>query len=240
MTDAWTGSDASPSLALLKTQRSHVIFVLSHPTSGQETTFRVWYEGVYRQALRAVPGVLKTQHYERHEVDITRGQHVKLPFQYLGMYEIAVDGAESAGAVIEHITALHRAESAAQAPATWVYYPVSECVGRAPAAKPSLLTLAFANAVPGHEAEFREWYATRHIRHALNIPALVSGQCYERTQFQSPGAMPADFSTIAVYAQEGTPESIIASFDALPPGTFAFPTLDLRPSRFAEAVYRPL
>jgi hypothetical protein len=72
----------------------------------------------------------------------------------------------------------------------------------------------------------------------LNIPALVSGQCLERTQFQSPGALAADYSMIAVYEQEGTAEEMMRSFGALPPGTLGFPAMDL--TRFAEWVYRPL
>jgi hypothetical protein len=96
----------------------------------------------------------------------------------------------------------------------------------------------FANAVPGQEAEFSEWYATRHIRHALNLPALVSGQCLQRALFQSPGALAADYATIAVYEQEGSAEQLMKSFSSVPPGTLDFPAMDL--TRFAEWVYRPL
>jgi hypothetical protein len=46
------------------------------------------------------------------------------------------------------------------------------------------------------------------------------------------------FSTIAVYEQVGSPESMIESFATIPKGTLDFPTLDT--SRFAESVYRPL
>jgi hypothetical protein len=98
--------------------------------------------------------------------------------------------------------------------------------------------MAFTNAVDGQENEFREWYVTRHIRDALHVPVLVSGQCFERTQFQRPGALEASFSIIAVYEQEGTPEAIIESIAALPPGTLDFPAL--HPKHFAEWVYRPL
>ncbi len=98
--------------------------------------------------------------------------------------------------------------------------------------------MAFANATPGHEFEFREWYATRHIRHALNIPALVSGQCFQRTEFQQPGALEAGFSLIAKYEQEGTAEAMLASMNSLPDSLFEFPMLDL--TRFAESVYRPI
>ena len=225
-------------LALIEKQRSHVVFVLSSAEIGQEPAFLNWYQGVYRKAVSDMRGVLSVQHYEQHEVDITAGQYAPLPFKYLGFYEISVDGALAAEGMIERITLLHREQAAAAAPATWLYYPASERVGRSPKRQPLTLTLAFANGVPGQEAEFREWYATRHIRHALNIPALVSGQTFERTIFQEPGALEAKFATIAVYEQVGTPESILESFATVPEETFRFPAMDM--SRFAEWVYRPL
>jgi hypothetical protein len=225
-------------LKLLRKQRSHVLLVLSNPKVGSERTFRSWYLGSYQQQILALAAVLSGQLYEPHELDVSRGKYPGLPFLYLGLYDLSVDGAQAALEVIERIRELHGREKSAAAPATWLYYPVSERVGRAPAMRPSLLTLAFANAVPGEEAEFREWYATRHIRHALNIPALVSGQCLERTQFQSPGALAADYSMIAVYEQEDTAEEMMKSFNSLPPGILDFPAMDL--TRFAEWVYRPL
>jgi len=226
------------SLELLEEQRSHVLVVLSSAKAGSDPTFRSWYLGPFQEEMLALTPVLSGQQYETHEVDVSRGRYPGLPFRYLSLYDLSVDGAQAALEVIERIRELHGREKSAAASATWLYYPVSERVGRAPAARPSLLTLAFANAVPGEEAEFREWYATRHIRHALNIPVLVSGQCLARTQFQSPGALAADYSMIAVYEQEGTAEEMMRSFNSLPPGTLDFPAMDL--TRFAEWVYRPL
>jgi hypothetical protein len=225
-------------LELLQEQRSHVLVVLSNPKAGSDPIFRSWYLGPYQQQMLAFTPVLGGQQYEQHELDVSRGRYPGLPFLYMGLYDLSVDGAQAALEVIERIRELHGREKSAAAPATWLYYPASERVGRAPAARPSLLTLAFANAAPGQEAAFREWYATRHIRHALNIPALVSGQCLERTQFQSPGALAADYSMIAVYEQEGTAEEMMRGFNSLPPGTLDFPAMDL--TRFAEWVYRPL
>jgi hypothetical protein len=225
-------------LELLKEQRSHVLLVLSNPKMGSERIFRSWYLGSYQQETLALSAVLSGQPYEPHELNVSRGKYPGLPFPYLGLYDLSVDGAQAALGVIERIRESHGRETSAAAPAMWLYYPVSERVGRSPAARPSLLTLAFANAIPGQEAEFREWYSTRHIRHALNIPALVSGQCFERTQFQSPGALAADYSMIAIYEQEGTPEEMMRSLSSMPPGTLDFPAMDL--TRFAEWVYRPL
>ena len=227
-----------PSLTLLKSQRSHVLFVLSNPKPGQEPTFLSWYRGAYRSAVLAAPGVLSAQHYEQHEIDITNGRCPRLPYRYLGLYELSIDGARAATVVIEKLDELHAAQSPAEPPATWLYYPANEKAGQSPNSIPSLLTIAFANGIPGRESEFREWYATRHVRHALNIPALVSGQCFERTQFQRPGSLEAQFSTIAVYEQIGTPEEMLESFASIPVSVFDFPALDV--TRFAEAIYRPV
>ena len=226
------------SLPLLKRQRSHVLLVLSRPRVGRTAEFLEWFQGAYRFAVLACDSVLGGQQYEQHEIDITEGRYSRLPFKYLGLYEISVDGVQAASALIEQVAALHRAQDAAEAPATWLYYPACEKVGAPPPVHPSMLTIAFANPVPGKEAEFREWYATRHIRHALHIPALVSGQYFERAAFQRPGALEARFQAIAIYEQAGTPEDILASFESIPLSTFDFPMLDA--TRFAESVYRPV
>ena len=225
-------------LELLKTQRSHNLFVLSNANSGQEKTFLSWYRGDCLNAILGDERVLGVQHYEQHEVDITRGAYKPIPYHYFSIIELSLDGAEEAEELINTIRALHQDERSTQDPVTWLYYPVSEQVGRPVKNKPSMLTLAFANAVPGTELEFRAWYATRHIRHALNVTPLVAGQCFELTQYQSTGPMGAIYNTIAVYEQDGTPEDIIESFATIKKGTLAFPSLDV--SRFAEWVYRPI
>src|SRR5579862_923782 len=164
---------------MLRGQRSHVLLVLSSPRIGSEELFRSWYLGPYCEAVLELPGVLRGQPYEPHEVDVSNGRYPGLWCRYLSLYELSIDGAQAAAHIIRRIAGLHGAEKTATPPATWLYYPASERVGRSPGNHPSLLTIAFANAVPGREAEFREWYATRHIRHALAIPQLVSGQCFE-------------------------------------------------------------
>lgn len=230
-------SEQSPA-AILNRQRSHSLFVLSNPKPGQEPRFLQWYQAGYRQAASSIPGVLSVNLYVQDEIDITHGQWPPPPFRYLGIVELAVDGAEAAEPAIQKITSLHEEQAAAEAPATWLYYPVSEKVGRAPTAMLSLLTIAFANGLSGQESEFREWYATRHIRHALIIPELVSGQCFERTHFQRPGALEAKYMTIAVYEQEGSARALMKSLAVVPAGALPFPMLDT--SRFGESVYRPL
>lgn len=222
----------------LHAQRSHILLVLSSPRPGAAERFRSWYLGSYREAAAQLPEVLSAQQYEPHEVDVSNGRYPGLPFRYLALYELSLDGAEAGSHTIGHVTALHGAENSAAAPASWLYFPASERVGRSPGTLPSLLTIAFANPIAGREQEFREWYATRHIRHALRIPQLVSGQCFERALFQEPGAAEPCYSTIALYEQEGAAEDMLASIAALPAAALHFPAMDL--SRFAEWVYRPL
>jgi hypothetical protein len=233
-----TSTNRTRPLQLLKAQRSHLLLLLSNPNTGTEGAFRSWYVGPCQQRILGLPGVLGGGSYEPDEVDVSGGKYPGLPFSYLGLYDLSVDGAQAALGVIESIREWHRLEPSAAPAAMWLYYPVGERVGRPAVVRPSLLTMAFANALPGQEAEFREWYVTRHIRHALNIPALVSGQCFERTQFQSPGAAAAEYSMIAIYEQEGTPQQMMMDLSAVPAGTLDFPAMDL--SRFAEWVYRPL
>jgi hypothetical protein len=163
-----------------------------------------------------------------------------VPFRYLALVELSVDGAEAAIPIIDMVAELHEDEESSREAATWLYFPAGEAVGQEMAWGRRPLTIAFANSVSGGDEEFREWYPTRHIRHALKIPALVNGQCYTRTRFQKSGAMTAKFSMIAVYEQEGTPADLLDAFAAIPASEFDFPTLDLAPGRFSEWVYEPV
>lgn len=236
-TQASIGSGA---LNLLDRQRSHVLLSFCNGKAADAGQFLEFYAGRYLEETRVKSGVLSARQYVQHAVDVTRGRHAPLPFQYLTIYELSIDGAEQAGPFIESIHTLCDASSLAECSSTWLYYPASEQVGRQALVAPSMLTVAFANSTPGDEDVFREWYATRHIRHALHIPALVSGQCYQRTIFQEAGAMMCAFSTIAIYEQEGGPEDIIKGFATVREGTLNFPNMDKTRGRFSECVFQPL
>lgn len=229
---------SAPARTSLARQRSHMLLVFSNATSGQDDALLHWYRNNYLSLISDNREVLSVEQYERHEYDITQGAFPRIPFRYLGLYNLSLDGAQSAGELIARIAALHATQSAAQPPASWLYYPTSEKVGDLLRESRSTLTVAFANGIPGQEAEFREWYATCHIRHALKITALVSGQCFQLTKFQRPGALEASFDTIAVYEQEGAIDEVIESFAAVSAEEVSFPTLDL--SRFSESIYRPI
>jgi hypothetical protein len=202
----------------------------------QESVFLDWFKGEHLQAVSALDKVVSVQHFEQHELDITGGGSKPIGYHYLGVYELLLDGAEQAEFVIDKVSALYSSEKSAGEPATWLYYPVSEKVGQSPITSSPFMVLAFANAVEGSQAEFREWYSTQHIRHALIIPALVSGQRFELTGYQKPGSTLPSYESIAVYEQEDTPENMVASFASLDLGSLAFsPALDV--GRFTEWVY---
>lgn len=234
------GVGVSP-LSLLKKQRSHVLLVLSNALSGQKQKFTSWYKGDFLQSIIRSDHVLSAQHFQQCEIDITGGKWPAPDYQYLGVYELSLDGAEESIEFIDKIFDSYKEEESANVPATWLYYPISEKVGRSPTIRNPLLVLAFANSIPGSNNEFREWYSTRHIRHALNIPVFVSGQCFELTDFQHHGGVLSDYSTIAIYEQEGSPQDFIDSLELLSAEQIEqiqFPTLDAK--NFGEAAYCPI
>src|SRR4029077_19321549 len=103
-------------LELLKEQRSHVRLVLSNPKAGSERIFRSWYLESFQQEVLDLGVMLSGQQYEPHELDVSRGKYPGLPFRYLGLYDLSVDGAQATMRVIERITELHRRETSAEAP----------------------------------------------------------------------------------------------------------------------------
>lgn len=232
-------SNASP-LELLKQQRSHTLFVLNNACSGQEAAFLNWYKHNLLEAITVQDKVLSVQHFEQHSVDITQGSFKPLDFHYLSLIELSLDGGGEAAGLIDTISKLHEVEPSATSPAIWLYYSMGEKVGRSPVIERPMMTLAFANAVEGADVEFREWYNTRHIRHALNIPALVSGQCFALSEYQKAGAMESKYQLIAIYEQEGSPQEIIDSFNSITPGLLSFPSLDTSTERFTEWVYQAI
>ncbi len=242
--DSTEEMEISP-LALAKNQRSHILFVLSNSLSGENSDFLDWYKDDCLHAVAKLEMVVSAQHFEQHEVDITMGNFPPPEFQYLGMYELSLDGADEAKDIIRKIMDSHKMAKKAGPPATWLYYPIGEKVGRSAKTIDPMVTIAFANSIPGSEAEFREWYCTRHIRHALNITGFASGQCFELTNFQKPGSANAIYNTIALYEQEGTPQEFLEFVESLPEERaveltkiLKFPTLDT--TRFGECFYRPI
>lgn len=231
-------SRSNAPLTLIKKQRSHLLLVFSNAIRDKRAQYYEWSMCVFRENLATYGQVLSINLLEKHEIDVTEGAYQEIPYEYLTIIELSLDGAFQAQELIKVIRQLHREGYSEGTPVTCLYYPTSERVGRSAHIDNTMLTIAFANPVLGSESEFHEWYCTRHIRHALNVPQLVSGQCFQRTSYQEPQAKTINYSLIAIYEQEGTPEEMIESFELLPEEILNFPALDL--VNFSEWVYRKI
>lgn len=191
-------------------QPSHILMVFGKSKVGKEKQFKNWYTSDYRARITGLDTILSVEHYRQYPLNL--GNHKPIGFDHLGIYQLSLDGAEDAQSLLKSIHQLFEEEASAENCATWIYYPVSEKVGCQPDAPSPYLTIAFANAAHGRESEFREWYSTQHLRHALALPALVSGQRFEKTEFQISGALGCGYETIAIYEQYDAPERLLASF----------------------------
>lgn len=199
-------------------QRSHNLYVLSNAAPGRDGDFLTWLQGEQLQSVSALNKVLSAQNFVQHEKDISGGVSKRLGFKYLSVYELTLDGAEQASGVIEPIRQLHDSEASAGEVVTWLYYPASEKVGHDPENQLDFLVLAFGNAVSGKEALFREWYSTEHMRHALILPTMVSGQYFELSAYQQPTTSDPGYATLTVYEQEGTLDELLQGFTQLEEG----------------------
>ena len=223
-------------LEIIKNQRSHNLFVFSNSINSQHDVFRKWFSDESLSLILNLDKVISAQHFQQHELDIFGTSPIG--DRFLGIYELSLDGAEQAVQVIDRIKTIYNDSKVSSEPATWIYYPMSEKAGRSPQTKKQHIILAFSDPVKGAEASYNEWYNTQHIRHALNVSSIVSGQRFRLTSFQKPGAMKPSYEYLSYYEQEGSIEDLTNGFKSLQPGQ-----LDLSPAidmNFTEWVYFPV
>ena len=153
------GENTNNSEAIAKQQRSHTLLVFCKTTDEKKETFLNWFKTDCLQTVAGFNKVLSARHYQEYPFNLS-GNYKPIGFDYLGMYQLILDGAEEASELIDQINALYKNESSAGDVATWLYFPVSEKIGfnRANTSpSTSFITIAFANAVKGRDVEFREW-----------------------------------------------------------------------------------
>ena len=230
--------------ALAKQKRSHTLLVFCKAVDGQEESFANWFKTDCLQSVVAFDKVLSARHYQEYPYNLS-GEYKPIGFDHLGLYQLSLDGAKDVDDLIDQINELYQGESSAGDIATWLYFPVTEKIGcdsmTVPPSTP-IITIAFANAVKGREAEFREWYSTGHLRHALLLPAFTSSQRFELTEFQISGTMVPGYETIAIYEQNDLPENLNKGFEVIDPKKLPevwwSPSGDLE--RFTEWAYQAL
>jgi len=224
-------------LDLVKRQRNFILLVLSNPAEGQGEAYKAWFTGPFRALLVAREEVLRARLYQADSVDITIGRFPALPMKHLALLDVSVDHADLAESLIDAIQGAHSKEASAKEAATWLYYPASEKYGLDRGDALTTMAVHYTNPVVGRETEFYEWFVTRMVPHAPIFAPLVSGQRFERTMFQKPGALAADYQTVGLYEQLGPSEQLIESFQKPPTGP-NFDALDVE--RFTETSYLPL
>ena len=230
--------------AMVKQQRSHTLLVFCKAVDGQAESFLNRFKQELLQGVLNIDKVIAGRHYQEHPLNLS-GDYKPIGYDCLGLYQLSLSCEKEASEVIHAINALYDSEPSAEAIATWLYYPVSEKVGCNPAiTSPSTeyITIAFANAVKGREAEFRQWYTTEHLRHALLVPALTSSQRFELASHQTPGAMASSYETIAIYEQDDTPENMLKGMATIDPAKVpeVWWSLSGDLERFTEWAYQAL
>lgn len=228
----------TPQQKWAKTHRSHLLIVLSNAAQEKKTEFRKWLKDNGLKGLFFGNQVLCVRSYAMHPVKVNP-HSPPLGFDFLTLFELCIDGTKEAGELISKIRSGFEDLSLAGKIATGLYYPVGEKTGCPGKGDARHITIAFSNPSPGCDHEFREWYTTQHIRHALVIPALLNGQVFEATRFQEGNAMAHDYQTIAIYDMGTTPEALMESIPNIDVSQMAWSKLgDFH--RFTECFYERL
>ena len=228
------------SLGLLKEQRSHLLFVLCNPYVGHHESFLSWFRNNTVSQAKAMAHVISYQPFEKDPVDITMGHYPSPDYQFMAIYELCLDNKDDFADVEKSISKMYKSEGSVSAFKLWLYYPISEKVGADVSGRNKNIVVAFANSTTGSKDELREWYCTEHIRHALNIPLLLNGQCYGAVVNQE--CVLENFQIISIYDLDGSSQDFLEYCKSIPENIerlLSFPnSLDV--ASFGESVYRPI
>lgn len=219
-------------------QPSFLLLVLGNAAAGKDADFVAWFKDSFTDRLQRLPAVWRARVYARDSVDVTWGRFPLVPMKYLSLVDLLGDGPEAAHSVIDFVQDIYAKEKSAADVATWLYYPVSERYGIARGNIPTAVMIHYTNPVAGKETEYAEWFNTRLLRHAAMFDPLVSGQRFERSLYQKPGALEPTYQTVALYDQAGSSERLIEAFKIPPPDLPDMVSLDT--GRFTESAYLPL
>jgi hypothetical protein len=226
-------------LDLVRTsQPSYLLMVLGNAAAGKEGDFVAWFKSCFGNSLQDLPAVLRARTYQKDAIDVTWGRFRQIPMKYLALVLVLGDGPEDADGVRSFAQEAFAKEGSAGEVAIWLYYPVSERYGIDRGNIPTTVMIHYTNPVSGMEDEYSEWFNTRLLRHAAVFDPLVSGQRFERSLYQKPGALEPKYRTVALYDQAGSSERLIESFKNPPPDLMDMVSLDNE--SFTEAAYLPL
>lgn len=203
-------------LCAARRQSSHTALIFFSLDESECEAIKAWSDTAVSSELRSSEFVLRQRVFRK--IDFRLYEFCRdIDFDYVNICDLALDGASEFQKLGEKIQLYANKCSVISKLQTWLYYPVSEKVGDLSNSNPPFVTLALANAVKGQGARFREWYSSQHIRHALNIPALLNGQRFERCEFQSRNDQRPEYESVAIYSQSCGPEQMLREAQSVDP-----------------------
>jgi len=191
-----------------------VLLVFANAAEGREADFNAWYDDHHlREAVDNLPGAVSAQRYRLSPHQPHRESTVRSTWQYLAMYELEADDADSIVTALRDLRAAGTFTSSggavAEGHASWLYEqarPKVDESANASATKPSLgpgrhVFLALTSPVEGREDDFKRWYDA-HIPEVLeHYPGLTTGELLKAASEQ-PQAMSPRWSYLALYDLE--------------------------------------
>jgi hypothetical protein len=74
--------------------------------------------------------------------------------------------------------------------------------------------MVFANAKPGRDEEFNDWYNAVHLQDLLDIPGVVRGERFRAAAASSARVPAAEHQFLAVYEIDGDVDAVLAELNA--------------------------
>jgi hypothetical protein len=147
--------------------------VFTNPVEGREDAYNDWYTNTHLGEVVRTPGFAAVQRFRLHNVGRTEPAH-----DYLAIYEMSARTAEAAAADLANLMSadltLSDAARSDDVQAS-VFEICSDEVNPAGGSAGGYVFMAMANAVPGREAEHRDWYA-QHVKDLAAIPGFAAAQ----------------------------------------------------------------
>jgi|HigsolmetaAR201D_1030396.scaffolds.fasta_scaffold09335_1 hypothetical protein len=188
---AFSTSEAAKSEEAPK--QTYRYFVFSNPTAGQEEEYNRWYEHQHIGDVLSAKDFVEARRYIYAEDQLFVRPDIPQMPRYLVVYTIVTDDID---AVMEDVAERIRTGKTVPSPSydrstsqSMLYRdtphafvnpsPVDPAPASAGSQKQDYLHFVFTAAVPGREAEFDDWYVTKHLHEAGSSPGFYASRRLE-------------------------------------------------------------
>ena len=150
-----------------------LLVVLSNPVAGRDEDFNDWYTHVHTRDAVGFRGCLAQQRFVLADNQPSRA----IPWRYLALYETYdahrfgqehIDNMNTPRMVIEDSFDASRIND-------FFYFPLHFRDNAPRRAASGSVVMEQMNALPGREADFRDWYENHYLPAKLNVPGVLSG-----------------------------------------------------------------